>query len=305
MKIGLSAGGTFDRMVEQVQEAEAEGFDTMWFAGGVGMDPLTVIAAAGRASERIELGTSIVPTYPRHPTAMAQQTAAVQQSIGKGAPTTRFTLGIGVSHQPVVESWGFSYDQPGKHLREYLSVLRPLLHEGKVGFDGDVFKVRSQMQAPETPAPILVAALAPVMLRAAGELAEGTITWMANARAIESHVSPLIRKAAEGAGRSEPRVVVGLPVAVCDDVEEGRADAAKQFAGYGVLPNYQRILAHGACDGPADAAIVGDEASVTSQLQGLLDAGGTDVWAAIFPVGGDRKASRARTRSLLRELVNG
>ena len=303
MKIGLSAGGTFDRMVEQVQEAEADGFDTMWFAGGIGMDPLTVIAAAGRATDRIELGTSIVPTYPRHPTAMAQQTVAVQSAIGGSGH--RFTLGIGVSHKPAVEDMlGMPYDRPGKNMREYLSVLRPLLHEGKVAFDGEFYKVRSQMGAPAaTPAPVLVAALAPVMLRAAGQLAEGTITWMANARAIESHVSPLIRKAAADAGREAPRIVVGLPVAVCDDESEGRADAAKQFAGYGALPNYQRVLAHGGCEGPGDAAIIGDEASVTTQLQALLDAGGTDVWAAIFPVGGDRKASRARTRALLQELA--
>lgn len=302
MKIGLSAGGTFDRMVEQVQEAEADGFDTMWFAGGIGMDPLTVIAAAGRASERIELGTSIVPTYPRHPTAMAQQAVAVQSAIGSEG---RFTLGIGVSHKPAVEDMlGISYDRPGKNMREYLSVLRPLLHEGKVAFDGEFYKARSQMGAPAaTPTPVLVAALAPVMLRAAGSLAEGTITWMANARAVESHISPILRSAASDAGRPEPRIVVGLPVAVCDDAAEGRADAAEQFAGYGMLPNYQRVLAHGGCEGPADAAVVGDEASVRSQLQGLLDAGGTDVWAAIFPVGGDRKASRARTRALLQELV--
>ena len=303
MKIGLSAGGTFDRMVEQVQEAEADGFDTMWFAGGIGMDPLTVIAAAGRATDRIELGTSIVPTYPRHPTAMAQQAVAVQSAIGGGS--NRFTLGIGVSHKPAVEDMlGIPYDRPGKNMREYLSVLRPLLHEGKVAFDGEFYKVRSAMGAPAAaPTPVLVAALAPVMLRASGALAEGTITWMANARAIESHISPIIRQAASDAGREAPRIVVGLPVAVCDDADEGRSDAAKQFAGYGALPNYQRVLAHGGCDGPADAAIVGDEASVRAQLQGLLDAGGTDVWAAIFPVGADRKASRARTRALLQELA--
>src|SRR4051812_14597977 len=147
MKIGLSGGGTFDRMVEQVQEAEAEGFDSMWFAGGVGMDPLTVIAAAGRATERIELGTSIVPTYPRHPTAMAQQAAAVQAAIG--GDTGRFTLGIGVSHRPSVEdSLGIPYDRPGKNMHEYLSVLQPLLREGKVGFDGEFYKVRAQMAPP-------------------------------------------------------------------------------------------------------------------------------------------------------------
>lgn len=304
MKIGLSAGGTLDRMVAQVQEAEADGFDSVWFAGGVGVDPLTVIALAGRETERIELGTSIIPTYPRHPLAMAQQAAGVQQAIGADAPH-RFTLGIGVSHRPAVEDMlGIPYDRPGKNMREYLSVLRPLLHEGKVAFDGEFYKVRAQMSPPSAPVPVLVAALAPVMLRATGALAEGTITWMANARAIETHVSPILRRAASDAGRDAPRIVVGLPVAVCDDAVEGRAEAAKQFAGYGQLPNYQRILEHGAAEGPGDAAIIGDEASVTAQLQGLLDAGGTDVWAAIFPVGGDRRASRARTRTLLQELAN-
>jgi F420-dependent oxidoreductase-like protein len=291
-------------MVDQVKEAEAEGFDAMWFAGGIGGDPLTVIAVAGRATERIELGTSVVPTYPRHPVAMAQEASSVAAAIGaEGAG--RFTLGIGVSHRPPVEDMlGIPYDRPGTNMREYLSVLRPLLHEGSVSFDGEFYKVRSQMAPPTgAPVPVLVAALAPVMLRAAGTLAEGTITWMANARAIESHVSPILRKAAADAGRDEPRIVVGLPVAVCDDEAEGRAEAAKQFAGYGTLPNYRRILDHGAAEGPGDAAIVGDEASVTAQLQGLLDAGGTDVWAAIFPVGGDRRASRARTRELLRSLL--
>lgn len=299
MKIGLSAGGSLDRMIGQVQEAEADGFDSVWFAGGVSADPLTVIALAGRATERIELGTSIIPTYPRHPLAMAQQAAGVQQAIGG---VGRFTLGIGVSHRPAVEDLlGIPYDRPGKNIREYLSVLRPLLHEGRVAYEGEFYNVKGQM-APQ-PLPVLVAALAPVMLRATGALAEGTITWMANARAIETHVSPILRAAAADAGRDEPRIVVGLPVAVCDDEDEGRAEAAKQFAGYGQLPNYRRILDHGGAEGPGDAAVVGDEASVTAQLQGLLDAGGTDVWAAIFPVGGDRRASRDRTRTLLQDLV--
>jgi F420-dependent oxidoreductase-like protein len=302
MKIGLSGGGTFDRMIGQVQEAEADGFHSIWFPGGVGGDPLTVIAIAGRATKRIELGTSIIPTYPRHPTAMAGQAAAVAMAIG--GDTGRFTLGIGVSHQPAVETMlGIPYDKPGKNMREYLSILRPLLHEGRVAFKGEYWSAQAAMAKPDTPVPVLVAALAPVTLRATGELAEGTITWMANARSIETHVSPLLRKAAAGAGRDEPRIVVGLPVAVCDDEAEGRADAAKQFAGYGQLPNYQRILAHGAVDGPGDAAIVGDEASVTKQLQSIFDAGGTDFWAAPFPVGPDRAASRARTRALLKSLL--
>jgi alkanesulfonate monooxygenase SsuD/methylene tetrahydromethanopterin reductase-like flavin-dependent oxidoreductase (luciferase family) len=121
---------------------------------------------------------------------------------------------------------------------------------------------------------------------------------MGNARSVETHVRPLLDKAAPG-----KRIVAGLPVAVHDDVDEARAVAARQFAIYGQLPNYQRILEHGGVAGPAEAAIVGDEAAVASQLQGLIDAGATDIWAAIFPVGDDTSGSRRRTRALLQELA--
>ena len=151
---------------------------------------------------------------------------------------------------------------------------------------------------------VLVAALAPRLLRVAGAVADGTILWMGNARAVETHVAPRIHAAAESAGRSAPRIVAGLPVAVHDDVAEARAVAARQFAIYGTLPNYQRILVHGGVDGPADAAIVGDEATVAASLQGLFDAGATDIWASIFPVGDDASGSRRRTRALLQELAN-
>jgi alkanesulfonate monooxygenase SsuD/methylene tetrahydromethanopterin reductase-like flavin-dependent oxidoreductase (luciferase family) len=126
---------------------------------------------------------------------------------------------------------------------------------------------------------------------------------MANARAIETHVAPRIRAAAETAGRPEPRIVAGLPVAVHHDEGEAREVAGANFAGYGVLPNYRRILDAGGAPGPADAAIVGDEASVATQIKELFDAGATDLWAAPFPVGDDRAASRQRTRELLRELA--
>ena len=153
------------------------------------------------------------------------------------------------------------------------------------------------------PVSLLVSALGPRLLRVAGEVADGTILWMGNARSIETHVAPRITKAAADAGRPAPRIVAGLPVAVHDDVDEAREKAAQQFVIYGQLPNYQRILEHGGVSNPADAAIVGDEASVAAQLQGLLDAGATDIWAAVFTVGDDATSSRRRTRALLRELA--
>jgi alkanesulfonate monooxygenase SsuD/methylene tetrahydromethanopterin reductase-like flavin-dependent oxidoreductase (luciferase family) len=150
---------------------------------------------------------------------------------------------------------------------------------------------------------VLLSALAPRLLRVAGEMTDGTILWMGNARAIETHVAPRIGAAAKAAGRGSPRIVAGLPVAVHDDVAEAREAAASQFAGYGLLPNYRRILDIGGAEGAADAAIVGDEAAVTAGIQELFDAGATDVWAAIYLVGEDRSASRRRTRDLLAGLA--
>lgn len=301
MRIGLSGGGAVDRIVAQAAEAEEAGFTSMWYAGAIGLDPLMVIALVAQGTSRIELGTSIVQTYPRHPVAMAQ--AAATARAAAGGP--RVTLGLGVSHRPAIESYGLSYDKPARHLEEYLSVLRPVLRGEEVDFKGEEFRVRSQPR-PGAPTgadvPVLIAALGPSMLRLAGSLADGTITWMANRQAIETHVVPRINQAAQSAGRPTPRVVVGLPVAVCD-ANAGREAAAKQFAGYGMLPNYQRILAHGRVKGPEEAAVVGDEKAVAGELQALVEAGATDIWAAIFPVGDDRAESRRRTRALLEELV--
>ncbi|HEX2850053.1 MAG TPA: TIGR03564 family F420-dependent LLM class oxidoreductase [Acidimicrobiales bacterium] len=303
MRIGLSGGGSsIERIVEQAQEAEADGFTSLWYAGAIGGDPFVPMALAGRATSTIELGTSVVQTYTRHPVLMAHQALAVAGAIGGG----RFTLGIGVSHQPVIEqSYGLDYGHPARHMREYLSVLEPLLHGESVSFDGADFRVRADFRTskPEHPVPVLVAALGTSMLDATGRLAQGTITWMANRRAVDEHVTPLLAKAAGEAGAPAARIVVGLPVAVCSDEHEGRAAAGQQFAMYGTLPNYRRILDIGGADGPADAAIVGDEDAVAGEIRALFDAGATDVWAAIFPVGDDRKASRQRTRALLRSLA--
>jgi F420-dependent oxidoreductase-like protein len=215
-------------------------------------------------------------------------------------------LGIGPSHQPVIEeAYGLSYAHVGRHTEEYVRVLAPLLRGESVRFEGDDFRVQieGRVAPPPFPIPLLIAALAPRLLRVAGELADGTILWMANARSIENHVAPRINTAAQAEGRPSPRIVAGLPVAVVDDDAEGRRAAAEIFAGYGVLPNYRRILDIGEAEGPADAAIVGDEASVTAQIESLFSAGATDVWAAPFPVGGDNRASRRRTVELLRTLT--
>jgi F420-dependent oxidoreductase-like protein len=305
MRIGLTGGGTtVDRIVGQASRAEADGFSSMWYPGAVGGgDPLPAITLAGRATAGIELGTAVLQSYTCHPALQASRASAVASAIGAAG---RFTLGVGPSHRPLVESrLGLSYDTPGRHTDEYVQILTRLLRGETVSFAGREFRVEAgPLPLPDgAEIPVLVGALGPRLLRVAGAYAAGTILWMANARATQAHVAPTIRKAAADAGRPAPRIVAGLPVAVHDDVAEARSEAARVYRAYGELPNYQRILAHGGVAGPADAVIVGDEDSVTAQVKALFEAGATDVWAAPFPVGDDPAASRARTRALLSRLA--
>jgi F420-dependent oxidoreductase-like protein len=303
MRIGLPGGGaTVEQIVRQAERAEAEGFSSLWYASAVANDPLVAIAIAGRATSSIELGTGVLQTYTCHPALLAARAAAVTSAIGGG---NRFTLGVGPSHRPVIEErLGLSYETPGRHTEEYVQVLGPLLRGEPVSFAGEEFRVNAgpPVRPDGTEIGLLVAALGPRLLRVAGQYTAGTILWMANATAIQEHVAPRIRRAV-GERQPAPRIVAGLPVAVHDDVAEARSTAAEQFAGYGALPNYQGIFRRGRIAGPADAAIVGTEAAVAAQINDVIAAGATDVWAAPFAVGRDRSASRARTRALLRELA--
>ena len=304
MRIGLTGGaGSAEGIIRQAERAEAAGFSSLWYPGQVLGDALAAIALAGRATSTIELGTAIVPTYPCHPALQASRAAATAMAIGSSG---RVTLGVGPSHAPVIEALGMSYDTPGRHTDEYVQILTTLLRGEAVNFSGEEFQV---VAGPPTlvdgaPIPVLVSALAPRLLRVAGQYTDGTILWMGNAVAIDRHVAPRLRKAAADAGRPAPRIVAGLPIAVHDDVTEAREAAAQQFAVYGTLPNYVRLMDAGGIGTPAEAAIVGDEASVAAQITDLFEAGATDVWAAPYPVGEDSSASRARTRALLEELAS-
>jgi F420-dependent oxidoreductase-like protein len=284
-------------MIEQAKEAERDGFSSLWYPSAMGGDPLVAMAIAGRETTTIELGTAVLQTYPCHPLLMANRAAATAFAMGRPG----FTLGVGPSHVPVIEGmYGLASDRPGQHTEEYTNILVTALRDGQVDYRGDLLSAHGRRSvAPDAPVPVLLGALAPRLLRVAGAVADGTVTWMANARAVAEHIVPRIRAAAAG---REPRVVVGLPVVVHDDIAEARAEAATQFAMYGGLPNYRRVLDIGGAAGPADAVIVGDEESVARQVRALFDAGATDFWAAPFPVG-DRSASRARTRALLTSLT--
>jgi 5,10-methylenetetrahydromethanopterin reductase len=302
MKVGLFLGDarTIDQQVDQIIKAEQDGFDSAWLPQIFMMDAMTAIAVAGQKTQRIEMGTSVVPVYLRHPFGFAQQAVTVQAAAGG-----RFVAGIGLSHAPVIEMmWGLSYAKPAAYMREYLSVSLPLMREGKVSFAGDHFRVNANLVSPaEKPPGVMIAALAPAMLRTAGELTDGTITWMTGPKTVETHVLPRITRAASEAGRPAPRVAVGLPIAVTDDADAARERVAQLFQVYGTLPNYKRMLDKEGAEGPKDVAIVGNEVEVERQIRGLASAGATDLLASIFPFGDDPAKAMARTYELVKGLV--
>jgi F420-dependent oxidoreductase-like protein len=297
MKISVGIGGrSVDEIVEQANQAVAQGFDAAWTANIFGLDAVLALAIVGREVPGLHVGTAVTPTYPRHPHALAQQAMTAWD-----ATSGRFTLGIGLSHQIVIESmFGLSFDKPAVHMREYLSVLLPLLREGNVSFDGEQYRVHAPLDrvGPGEGPPVLLAAMAPVMLRLAGEVVDGTILWMTGPRTIESHVAPRVNKAAADAGRPAPQIVAALPIAVTNDPDAARETAASTFEIYGGLPSYRAMLDREGAAGPADVAIVGDEDTVAAGVQAMADAGVTDFNASCF---GDGDTVR-RTTELLAQL---
>jgi len=301
MRIGIFGGeaadGTIDDLIDAARRTEADGFASFWLPQIFGPDAVTVQAIVGREVPRIELGTAVVPTYPRHPMMLASQALTAQAASGG-----RFTLGIGLSHQMVIESmFGMSFDKPVRHMREYLSILLPLLREGSVSFTGETLSASGTVSVSgSTPCPVLIAALGPKMLDLAGGQTDGTITWMTGPDTLANHIVPSITKAAAAAGRSAPRIAASLPVAVTDDADATRARASKTFEVYGMLPSYRAMLDREGAAGPADVALVGDEATVRAGIDQVRQAGVTDFVATEFALDA---AERTRTRELLKSLL--
>lgn len=301
MRIGTMSGrindGTIDDVIAEARQAADMGCHTFWAAQIFSHDTLTVLALLGREVPGIELGTAVVPTYPRHPMMLAQQALTVNAAVGG-----RLCLGIGLSHQIVVEMmWGMSFDKPVRHLREYLSVLMPLLEGKPVGFAGEDYRVNGGVAvAGGTRPAVVVAALGPQMLRVTGQLADGTSTWCVGPKTLTELTIPTLRQAAADAQRPEPRIVASLPVAVTDDVDGARSLAAKSFAVYDTLPSYKTMMNREGVNGPADLAIVGTEAEVRDQLSELASIGVTDFNAAMFS---QNPEDVARTRAVLQAMV--
>ncbi len=298
MRIGLMIGpekghntGKVARMIDAAVAAEREGFRSIWVPQVPSdFDGLTAVALMGAATSRVELGTAVMPIQTRHPIAMAQQ-ALSTQAVCEG----RFTLGLGPSHDWIVEDMlGLSYERPAHQVRNYLGVLNvALAGPGPVDVENDGYRVHNPLDITDiAPTPVLLAALAPVMLRIAGEQASGTILWMADERAIGEHVVPRITKAASEAGRPAPRIVAGVPVALCanEEVDDARARANRVLGEAEYSPNYKRLLEQGDATDIGDMLAAGDEHAVVARLRRFRDAGVTDLAVRVLPLGSDRQA---------------
>ena len=300
MKIGIfggdTGGRTIDEVVADARAAEADGFASYALPQIFALDAMGVLAVVGREVPNISLATAVVPTYSRHPLTMAQQALTVQAASGG-----RFVLGIGLSHQLVIEGmFGLSFDKPVRHMREYLSVLMPLIHDGKASFKGETIRTEASIGVePRIPCQVLVAALGEQMLKLAGTVTDGTVTWMTGPATLASHTVPTISAAAAAAGRPAPQIASSLPICVTNDIDAARERAARDFQVYGFLPSYRAMLDREGAEGPADVAIVGDDATVEKAVRALADAGVTEYVASIY---GSRE-ERARTRALLKSML--
>tara|TARA_Y100000588_G_scaffold212990_1_gene227027 strand:+ start:797 stop:1690 length:894 start_codon:yes stop_codon:yes gene_type:complete len=273
-----------DGLLSRTKELEAQGFNSVWMPNVFGLDAIGTLTVIGHATEKIELGTAVVPTFPRHPVTMAQQ-ALTAQAASRG----RFTLGIGLSHKFVIEDmWGMSFERPAKHMRHYLDVLLPLLQGGEVDVENESYRVHANYGIPGTQRPpVLLAAMGEQMLGLAGTMAEGTSLWMTGPKTIEDYIEPNLREASARAERKMPRIVAAFPIAITDDPEKARERVGRMLANYGPIPSYRAMLDREGAAGPEDVAILGNERTLDEALDRLKAIGVSDFSGSIMPVDPD------------------
>ena len=297
MELGIfGSSRNIDDLKKQVQEANTLGYSTFWTPQIFNLDALTALAVIAESVEGIRLGTSVIPTYPRHPMMLAQQALTVNQ-VSNG----RLDLGIGLSHKPVVEGmWGISFDAPVGHMSDYLQILMALLHDGAISYGGKHLTSRGGIDVPADAPPVLVAALGPQMLKLVGRVADGTVTWMTGPETIRNHISPIINAAAEEAGRPVPQVIAAVPVCITSDLDIAEEYAKRDFGFYGDLPSYRAMLEREGLANSWDIALSGSFEEVAEGLQKYSDSGGTQVVAAVY--GPDE--AREQTVSELAKLMS-
>ena len=301
MRIGWNGGGhhrSLEAIREEARCAAEDGFASFWLSQITGLDALTALAVVAADAPGIELGTSIVPIYGRHPNALAAQALTVQAATGG-----RLVLGIGPSHKLMVEGMlGESYERPFTRTREMLGALRGLLAGEAIAVDGEEVVARGQLAIDAPACPILIAALGPRMLELAGREADGTTLWMVGARTVAEHITPRICEAAAAAGRSSPRILAGVPVCVTDTPDRARAFAAEQLKLYGQLPAYRAMLEREGVAGPEGILAAGSEDAVREQLAAFQAAGATDLRVGtLCPTPEETLRTRALLKALCRE----
>ncbi len=286
MRLGVMSGAEapqpIEAYVERARELEAAGLDDLWMAHTFSFDAVAVLGLIGREVPGIGVGTAVTPTYPRHPMALAQQALTSAAMTGN-----RFTLGIGLSHKVLIEDMlGLSYARPAAHMRAYLEVLLPLLRGERVAVANPEYEVTGiQLVTPGTEPPsVVLAALGPAMLQLAGEVADGTSLWMVGERTLAEYILPRLLRAAEAAAKPRPQVIMALPVAVVADPDAAREQGAQDLTVYGQLPSYRAMLDREGVAGPADLAVLGDEALLMGALDRFADLGVTHFNASIMDV---------------------
>ncbi len=295
------------KLLEDIEWAEAAGMDTAWMPQVPNdFDCLTMVLLMGTRTTRIELGTAVVPLQAQHPIALARQALSVHAGTGG-----RLALGVGPSHHWIVRDMlGIPYEKPAAYTRDYLEVLnKALAGPGEVDVENDMFTVHNPtVLGAESPLPVLVSALGPVMLQIAGELADGTVLWMADERAIGEHIAPRINKAADNAGRQAPRIIAGIPVCLCanSEIDAAKERANRILAEAETSPNYQKLLDRGDARNVGDLCAAGDEEAILARFRRFADAGVTDLSVRLLPIGETRDeliASKYRTREVISQLA--
>ncbi|MCH7736380.1 MAG: LLM class flavin-dependent oxidoreductase [Chloroflexi bacterium] len=296
-------GNTIAEVQGQIQRAEELGVHAAWMtSGGVSLDSMTCFAASAAATTKIKLGTSIVPTYPRHPLVMVQQAQVVAQ-LAPG----RFRLGVGPSHRPTIESMGIEFDAPLAHLREYIQILKSILQTGSVDFDGEHYTAHAAIPGP-LDIQVMGSALRKGSFELCGATADGAISWICPGSFLRDVAIPAMEKGAKEAGRSVPPLIAHAPVCVHDNPEEVRAAVREQIMNPR-LPYYQNMLIESGfpeaksgewSDAMIDGVVIwGDEETCAQGIQELFAMGATEVLASPITAGADRAASLDRTMRLL------
>jgi F420-dependent oxidoreductase-like protein len=258
---------------EDVMSAARDGFRHFWLSQIAGLDSLTALAAVGAQAAEMELGTSVVPLYGRHPLVLAGQALTAQAALNG-----RLVLGIGPSHQRLIEHmYGGSYARPWTRTREELHALKVLMAGEPLKLEGEEVTVRGQLAIDASPPPILIAALGPRMLDLAGREADGTVLWMVGPKTLSEHIAPRIHEAAHAANRPAPRILAGLPVCVTEDRDRARAHVAEKLKVYGLLPAYQAMIRREGATGPEDIVAIGSEDQVREHLSLYAQGGATDL----------------------------